>query len=200
MSQKPRAWIATPAENRMAWVIATGCAILIVGALLWPLKESPGSKPVVKSPGVETRPETRLEAKQSSGAIEKIIEKVQREEPRKVRITPEPEERSQPVKVITPAPEPEKAVAVAPKTVVPATTTPPSLPKGYYVQLGAFKEKSRAFALQKKLAPGIKTHLKKKTAAMTAVWAGPYTSSAAATQARAEIARKTGIKGFTVKN
>lgn len=200
MNQKLRTWIATPAETRTAWIIASGCVALIIAVLLWPLKESARNKPQPESSPEIGRQETRLEAKQSSGSIEKLIEKVQREEPRKVRITPEPEVRPQPVRVAKPAPEAKKVVAAAPKKTV-ATTTPAALPKGYYVQLGAFSKRSGAESLQKKLATKLgNTHLKKKPNGMTAVWSGPYASKSEANSAQVDIAKRTGIKGYTVSN
>jgi len=178
----------------MAWIIASLCIVLVIGAFLWPMagseekgKTASRQKPVVEEPSIET-----------------IIATAQtKEERHQIKRQAEPVQPVQPAR----APAPEKAAPVAVEKAVPAvkavaqsTKVSATLPAGYYVQLGAFKERQRAEALTKRLSANWVTHIKAKPNNMRAVWAGPYPSSKEAERIKAEIAARTKIKGFIVKN
>ena len=175
--------------------------------------------------------ENSLNENRQSASIEKIIEKEQQEsEPAAVeeakpaaQAAPAPVVKAAPKAAVKTAPEAApKAAVKKPESTATATTITEStdtasvaailanaemkrtngvLPKGYYVQLGAFSKANGAETLQKRLAPKVgNTHLKKKANGMTAVWAGPYATRKEADKARAEIARRTNVKGYTVAN
>lgn len=183
MSNKLRAWVATPTETRTAWIIASVCIALVIGSFLWPMIDSTFIEKNTSASKEKIKSETE--------SIEKIIVKVQKQEAQTEKNSPQP------------APVPKKAAPVTAKKTQSAskpTATPKSLPKGYYVQVGAFKERKRAQTLQKKLAANWKTQLKDKPNKMVAVWAGPYKNSKEAARIKTEISTRTKIKGFIVKN
>ena len=189
MNNRRRDWVATPTETKIAWIVATTMAILVVGAFLWPHLESEKSDP-----------ETVVKEQPEEKSIEKIIAEVQSAEKHQIKAT------SKAVSAPEPAPTIQKPVAVTTPKTVP--TTPPSVTKqassklsaGYYVQTGAFSDRKRAEALVKKLSTNWKTQIKNKSNNLFAVWSGPYASSKEATAAKNSIAMRTKIKGFIVKN
>lgn len=224
MSQKLRDWMATPAESRTAWIIAAACVILIVTAFVRPLvRDEPvttdhNTKPERHAITAEKRqaqpaPAEEVRAgEQSNGAIEKIIEKAQQKPAETVAPKAEPKAASVAVKPV--AAKPVAAARSIPKPITPkpatskpavpkprATTSAGTLPKGYYVQLGAFSKPGGANTLRKKLSPTLSNlHLKKKGSGITAVWAGPYATRNEAGKAMDEIARRTDIKGYVTSN
>ncbi|MDX8403277.1 MAG: SPOR domain-containing protein [Mariprofundaceae bacterium] len=183
MSKKLRTWVATPAETKAAWIIASICIVLVVGSFLWPLIDNNYSEKNTFVSKQKIMPETE--------SIEKIIAKVQKGGTQAEKKRPQPTPALKKT-----APETAKKNQPASKPI----TTSKILPNGYYVQLGAFKERKRAQTLQKKLAANWKTQLKEKSNNMIAVWAGPYKNSKEATRIKSEIITRTKIKGFIVKN
>lgn len=227
MSQKLRNWMATPAEAKTAWLVAAGCVVLIITAFIRPLlpgDDGQKSDDAVQQPRHAITDESRLDENslnenRQSASIEKIIEKEQQEsEPAAVEEAG-PAAPATPVPVVKAAPKAavKKPEPTASTTAITESTDTASvaailanaemkrtngvLPKGYYVQLGAFSKPNGAETLRKKLAPKVgNTHLKKKANGMTAVWAGPYATRKEADKAKTEIARRTNVKGYTVAN
>lgn len=205
MSDTRHNWVATPTETRIAWVVATAMAILVVGAFLWPQSESE------KRPsGITTKEQPQEES------IEKIIARAQSSEKHQIKAadepasepatSPEPAPVTKPIAKADPVPAIKKtAPVITPKTatttvVKKASASVSKLSAGYYVQTGAFSERKRAEALVKKLSTSWKTQIKKKSNNLFAVWSGPYANSKEATAAKNSIAMRTNIKGFIVKN
>lgn len=186
MSHKLRAWVATPTETKTAWIIALICIVLVISSFLWPMIDSTFIEKTSTFQKEKIKPETE--------SIEKIIVNVQEQKSQTKTEIPQPA----PILKKT-APVTVKKAQPASKPVPKPTTTTKALPKGYYVQVGAFKERKRAQTLQKKLAANWKTQLRDKSNKMVAVWAGPYKNSKEATRIKAEIATRTKIKGFIVK-
>ncbi|MES0372072.1 MAG: SPOR domain-containing protein [Mariprofundaceae bacterium] len=187
MSKKLRGWVATPNETKTAWIIASACIVLVVVSFLWPQIGSDYIEEITSTPKQKIKPENE--------SIEKIIVKVQKQENRTVTKSPQPAPAlKKPVPVIA-----EKAKQTSKPAPKPATASK-TLSKGYYVQVGAFKEHKRALVLQKKMASHWNIQLREKANKMVAVWAGPYKSSKEATRIKAEITTRTKIKGFIVKN
>jgi cell division septation protein DedD len=184
MSKQLRAWTATPAETRAAWIVASLSIVLVIVSFLWPLMKDGYSDNV----GISTQKRVS-----DTKSIEKIIANVRQEEIHKVKTRPEKK------KISRPAPAPKRTAPVAAQKSRQKTASA-TLPKGYYVQTGAFKERKRAEALQKRLAANWKTHTKVKPGNIIAVWAGPYKSSKEANRIKAEIASRAKIKGFIIKN
>ncbi|HKI59753.1 MAG TPA: SPOR domain-containing protein [Mariprofundaceae bacterium] len=194
MNNKRRNWIATPTETKIAWIVASATALLVIGAFLWPQMES-------------QKPETTtvMKEKPEDVPIGKIIAKVQDSEKHQIKAEAEP------VPVTQPAPEPEPAPVINKETpvITPKVTAAPvakpmkpssTISAGYYVQTGAFSDHKRAEALMKRLSNNWKTQIHKKPNNLFAVWSGPYANSKEATAAKNSIAIRTKIKGFIVKN
>jgi len=191
MSEKRRAWVATPTETKIAWSIASICIVLIIASFFWPLFDTPYDNRTSTAPA--QKPETTTTGKTET--IEKIIAQSQKHPTSQIKIKPELTEVSKPISTTKKTPP----VTVKKKPSDPQSATEKTLPHGYYVQVGAFKEPKRAHTLQKKLAQHWKTHTKNKAGNITAVWVGPYATSKAASQTKTAIATRTKIKGFIVR-
>ncbi len=200
MSTKLRTWIASPKETRAAWVVASLTIVMVAGALLWP---------DFNAGNTIDRPKV---AGQEPASIKEIIvasqmqKKTQEKHPIRAEQAKAGKSENAGTAVTTaPATKEEVAPQPAPEPAVVKSTTPKPKPAtkstvNYYVQLGAFKERQRAIALQKKLANHWETILKNKKNNMVAVWAGPYPTSKDAETAMRSIAMRTKIKGFLVKH
>jgi len=207
MGKKLHLWIASPKESRTAWIIASISIVVVAAAFIWP-DFDPANSPDLRSETVRTTAQ-KAEAsdglhadltKKDSESIKEIIVAVQekhaiKSEPKPVQAPPPVVQKStvQPKEVAKPTPSSKNT----PKPPATVKSRPVS---GYYVQLGAFKEKQRAVALQKKLASHWKAILKEKANNMTAVWVGPYPNSKEAEAAKHSIALRNKMKGFIVKN
>ena len=59
MSKRLRTWIATPAETRAAWVIASLCVAVTIGAFVWPQNkpdsDSGKSSTLIKPPATTAK-------------------------------------------------------------------------------------------------------------------------------------------------
>jgi cell division septation protein DedD len=204
MSNKRRTWIATPTESRIAWIVAAATVVVVVAVFFWPHAMTLGPETTVS-----TDPQPA-----DDESIGEIIAKVQRTEKHTIRPQadtapandPQPAVKTQPkvtkpVPVIAEKPEPKPVAKAKPAPVVKHQAKPTSgLPKGYYVQVGAFSKQKGAETLASKMATHWITHIKSKSNKMLAVWIGPYASSKEAGKIKAEIASRTKIKGFIVKN
>lgn len=200
MNSKRHDWVATSTETKIAWIVATATAILVVGAFLWPQLES-------REPEIEAVVKEQPEEK----SIEKIMTKVQSAEKHQIKAQAEPALASKPtIKTISKA-DPAPAIKKSAPIIAPKSETSPSINKqtdalpsklsaGYYVQTGAFSDRKHAEAQAKKLSANWKTQIKKKPNNLYAVWSGPYANSKEATAAKNSIALRTKIKGFIVKN
>jgi cell division septation protein DedD len=180
MNNKLRTWMASPAETRTAWIIASMSIVLVVSAFSWPMISNHTTDDAVTT----DKPQHPIQNKTETASIEKIIAKAQTQERQHIKSQPKPS-------VLTPAPVPTPKVQAAKAS---------TLAKGYYVQVGAFKEQARAETLQKKLAANWATHIKSKPNNLFAVWAGPYPSSKEAERVKTSLASRAKIKGFIVKN
>jgi len=180
MAKKLRAWITTPAETRTAWITASLCVVVIIGAFLWP-QLKPDSETV------------HVPAKAPATVLKRSLPKTP---PAPVKPAAQPKQIAKPVEKAKSSPQPKKSVKAATAKTVPAT----SLATGYYVQLGAFKDSKRAKKLSKKLAPTWKTHIASRPNGMIAVWVGPYKTNKEAARYRDKIASTTKLKGFVVKH
>ncbi|MFC1545958.1 SPOR domain-containing protein [Pseudomonadota bacterium] len=103
---------------------------------------------------------------------------------------------TKPVEKPKTAPQAKKRVKVTVTKAIPAK----SLASGYYIQLGAFKDSTRAQKLSKKLASTWKTHITSRPNGMLAVWNGPYATFKEASLYREKITSTTKLKGFVVKH
>jgi len=224
MNRNLRNWIASPAEARTAWFVAAICVVLIATAFILPGIQGPAPKANAVHEDRHVITAENHEGENHSNSIEKLIEKVQQEDApaasddpiETVNTEPEPAPAPKPETVTTkPKPTPARKPASANTTITESSDTtsiaailaqaqmnrPATLPKGYYVQLGAFSKQSGAETLQKKLSAKLdNTHVQKKSNGMYAVWAGPYATRKLAEQAKPDITRRTGIKGYTVSN
>lgn len=225
MSQKLRDWMATPAEAKTAWVVAAGCVVLIVTAFIRPLlpdDPAPATETAIEQERHAIRAESRVDEKKQSSSIEQIIEKTRQDEapavidepvaaatepagpvarPETVAVKPKTEEVRKPASANTTITASSDTSSIAAILAGAEMKRSAALPKGYYVQLGAFGKQSGAESLQKRLQPKLEnTHVQKKSNGMYAVWAGPYDSKKDADAAGVRIARQTNIKGYTVSH
>lgn len=184
MSKRLRTWIATPAETRAAWVVASLCVAVTIGAFVWPqIKPDSGkSSALIKPPaaGVE-QPETA---------------------------SPRPPVQTKPAippkKAGTPAGHVKPAKSALPGSVPAKQMVEPvaskTLTSGYYIQLGAFKDQKPARILFSRLSPTWKTHITSRPNGMFAVWVGPYATYKEASLYRKKIMSTAKLKGFVVKH
>lgn len=186
MKNGPRPWIAGQPEKRAALVIASLSLILVAVAFAWPLIGNEPTAPAAVETARQAVPE-------------------QKAEPAKRQTAPSlPAKQSGPVTPAAPAEKP------ADKTAVPAAASEQvvksqapqkeALGKGFYIQLGAFKDEQRATALAKRLGKSWHTHVVDRPNRLHAVWVGPYNSSALANQDKARISKAEKINGFITRH
>lgn len=129
---------------------------------------------------------------------------------------PQPRPKPEPKPATQPKPATEAVVAVKPgeasaplqakpENVKPATKSPTSTTvpapaaatRGYFVQVGAFRDKAHAETLKKRLTshhwPSL---IQLKKGHMHAVWVGGYASKAEAEKAKAKLAAQEKLPGF----
>jgi len=182
MPKRLRAWIASPAEARTAWVIASLCVAVAIGSFLWPqIKPDSGIVATSMKPSavVEKRPGSPHHSIQTKTIVQ-------------------PGKASKPVARVKPAPSPASKRVTPEQTVKPVASK--TVASGHYIQLGAFKEPKRAQALARRLTPTWKIHIVSRSNGMLAVWVGPYATSKEASRYREKIASTTKLKGFVVKH
>ena len=177
MPKRLRAWIASPAETRATWIIASICIAVTIGFLLWPLAKSDSSN---------------IQLATQADTVTTVLK-----QPKPLHHTAQPKKIKKSAERLKPAspPLPKSTLEKQPhKSVVSAT-----LASGYYVQLGAFKDDQRAESLSKKLGSAWQTHIASRPNGMIAVWVGPYKTSKEATRFRDKLLLSTKLKGFVVK-
>lgn len=176
-------WQASANEHRTAWIIAASCLLLIFIASLKPdlFELSQESEPASISTEISTKADP--EPLEELPPLEETIVQAQ-----------------QKVKQIKPTPP--KAV-IQPKPVRKEVTTKKevnSIASGYYVQLGAFKEKPRAQGLVDQLKrQGWQALISSKANGLHAVWAGPKRSRTEIDRLQKAIEKKLKTKGFIVQ-
>jgi len=176
MPKRLRAWTTTPAETRIAWITASLCVVVIIVAFLWP----------------QIKPDSASESKSIQTKTAKTIPAPSLAKSPPVISKP----ATKPVEKPKTAPQAKKRVKVTVTKAIPAK----SLASGYYIQLGAFKDSTRAQKLSKKLASTWKTHITSRPNGMLAVWNGPYATFKEASLYREKITSTTKLKGFVVKH
>ncbi|NWF36842.1 SPOR domain-containing protein [Mariprofundus sp. KV] len=180
-------WQASVMEHRAAWIVAACCLLLILTASLKPDLFTP-------SPEQANETVTKLERAKSQA---KHLPAAIIEEPE--QIEPEPVvEPVNPGTVVAPA-KPVVKQEVAKKPVLKATPSADEPGSGYYVQLGAFKERPRAQGLIDQLKRhGWSGVLSQKNNGFYAVWAGPEQQRTEADKLQIAIEKKMKTKGFIV--
>ena len=183
-------WQASVIEHRTAWSVALCCLLLILITSLKPdLFSSSDQVSVVAQEDIAAeRPKhrakpiaPRIDAKPKQPALEHVTE-VKR--PKVVVAAAKPiVKKSTPKKIVT----------------KPAATTVSTPDSGYYVQLGAFKEKPRAQGLVDQLKrQGWSGILSRKSSGLYVVWAGPEKERSKVDKLQVAIEKKMKIKGFIV--
>lgn len=180
-----RPWIAGQPEKRAALVVASLSLILVAVAFAWPLI---GQKQAT-SAAVETAQQT-VPAHKAEPVSQPIP-------PKQSKAAKPPAPAKQTVsKTAVPAQPPKPAT----KSPVPLASQKETLIKGFYIQLGAFKEKQRATSLAKRLSKSWRTHVVDRPNSLHAVWVGPYKSSTLAKQDQARISKAEKINGFITRH
>jgi len=203
-------WSATFHERRTAVFIAGVCIVVIAAAMLAPqwFASKPEQQPAMnqaEGQATETpagRPTYRIETNTPVAAVSAHTP-VSNE-----TVAPAPVVKPVPAPAAvepTPAPPPPPApVTAAPKPKPVATTTTASrptavskAPAGYFVQVGAFKERKLADSLLKTLTSnGFNTRLIDRGNGMLGVWIGPEDTHKAAEKLQLELQKKLKLQGF----
>ncbi|PJA31481.1 MAG: hypothetical protein CO187_09200 [Zetaproteobacteria bacterium CG_4_9_14_3_um_filter_53_7] len=190
----PINWHASLTEHRTAWILSCSCLLLIALAVAKPDLFDPSSYSTPPAPQqaqaekeAGTPPPPPVEEEVETEAVTKVADIVETAKPAVIDAG---------AKTETPAP----VAKAAPTVVTPAKPGPVSAPAaGYYVQLGAFSEKSRAQGLVDQLASsGWHAVVYQKSATLFAVWAGPESDRKAVDTLQKAIEGKMKIKGFIV--
>ncbi|NWF38023.1 hypothetical protein F3F96_02565 [Mariprofundus sp. NF] len=180
-------WQASVIEHRTAWIVAACCLLLIFIASLKPDLFTTSPEQVAEAEVKEER----------AKPLAKHLPATIAEEPERI----EPEPVAEPIKpktVIAPA-KPVVKKEVAKQPVIKAAPSADEPGSGFYVQLGAFKEKPRAQGLIDQLRHhGWSGVLSKKTNGLYAVWAGPEQQRAEADKLQIAIEKKMKTRGFIV--
>lgn len=180
-----RPWIAGQPEKRAALVVASLSLILVVVAFAWPLIGHEQTTSAAVETARQTVPAHKAEPV-SQPMPPKQTEEAKPPAPAKQTVS----------KTAVPAPAPKPVT----KSPVPPTPQKESLTKGFYIQLGAFKEKQRAASLAKRLSKSWHTHVVDRPNSLHAVWVGPYKSSTLAKQDQARISKAEKINGFITRH
>jgi len=191
-----RAWIASHREIRWATAVAVLCALLVGTALFWPAPspqqaDSNEAAPVrmrVQAP--PQQPSVNIPAQPVVAATEDPVAEQQ----------PAPRSAAAPLPITKPVTQPVTKAAPPPakKSVAsaPAPTTA-GLSRGFFVQVGSFRDKSHAEALKKRLENHhwpVRIQLKKGS--LHAVWVGGYASKAEAEKIKTQLASQEKLAGF----
>lgn len=164
-------------ERRLAWAISAACCIVIVLALAWPsLFASKTSEMPEQAPSPPTVYHLPEKAKP-------LVQ------PDRAAITPAKPAAKKP------APQPSTKPA---EKAQPAADTSPVRP-GYYVQVGAFREKPRADKMATRLKQQHWPVALVPKRQMLAVWVGPYHLRNEALKAGSQLEKEQHLKGFVVR-
>jgi DedD protein len=201
-------WLAKAAEYKMAIGIAVACTIIILVSLVWPrptpeptiseIKTTPPASRVFTTPAQAPTPAPAPAAQPATPPPAPAPSPMEKELAAKPLFPPAP-------KQIAPAPKPQAAPApkpaATPVTTNTAGTTTGSLPTGWYVQLGSFKDKQKAIALAGKVEDKHwQSRIAPRPGGLHAVWVGPYPTRADAEKAKLALQKDTGLSGFPVQS
>lgn len=163
-----------------------------------PAPASPTPTPAAPAPSTPSTMEQELAAKPLFPATSQPAPKPAQPAPAPKPTAPAPQ----------PAPAPKPATkAPAPSVKAPAPSAQPravpvaSIPAGYYIQLGSFKNRDGAEALAKKAASKHwSAYVAPRPGGLHAVWIGPYRKRAEADQNKPKLHKDLGISGFVVQS
>ena len=190
-------WQASLNEHRSAWILALCCLLLILITSLKPDLFKPSQEEAVNAVDSESTADRASLAEKIAPPLHEDRAVVK---PKVIENRPVIEKKAV-AKAATSAEKASTTKAQANNTKKTVAKTGSSPAAGYYVQLGAFREKPRAQGLADQLKrqgwQAIVSKLPNK--ALHAVWAGPKTSQAAAEKLQAAINKKMKIKGFIIQ-
>jgi len=171
-------WQASLLEQRMAWGIAAVCIMLVLLA---------SARPEWFEFDLFAPPPKQVTKQAQTTPAKHVVTRQRQTHP------------------ATHARQPAKALKKAPAIHAKAKASPPTVAKhaaiadGFYVQLGAFKERPRAQGLADQLKrKGWATVIAIKADGLHAVWVGPEKTRGEAEKLRKAIQRKLRNKGFIV--
>lgn len=198
-------WSATFHERRTALFIAIVCIVLIAAALLAPQWFKSKDNPPVTATATSQENQPGKSSDQPTYRISEAptIAPVTAETP-VARAAANPPEPKPTPKVVASTPPEEKKMTPPPAKVeaarkpvtthsAPVAQTPP----GYFVQVGAFKDKAHANQLRRKLtASGFNCRLVDRGNGLHGVWIGPESSRSAAEKLQQELKSRLHMQGF----
>lgn len=220
-------WMAKAGEHKIAIGVAAACTVAILASLLWPAPkpQAPISAVRTAAPTASTLP-PQSPAQQPAATATPAPQPAPTPAPAPAApSTMQQELAAKPLFPATPAPKPAPAPAPAPKPTpkpapkpVPAPKPAPkpapapkptaqprpvpvaSIPTGYYVQLGSFKNKEGAATLARKAATRHwSSYVAPRPNGLHAVWIGPYRTRAEVDRAKEQLHKDMGISGFVVQ-
>lgn len=193
MNTRLEQWAASLRERQIATSIALVCLLLIAIVSVWPdIFQSARKVASVQhaitppAPTPSTVPAAAPEAAPAKPPVAATPESTVAEPPAE----PAKAENIKPVADTSP---PEPAPPAAAKT--------PSMPSGYYIQVGAFSDRKRAAAMQQKIhQAGWPVHVMPKARGLLGVVIGPYTSRKQAEQQQQKILQQLKLKGYPIQH
>ncbi|HKI62934.1 MAG TPA: SPOR domain-containing protein [Mariprofundaceae bacterium] len=190
-------WRATLAEHRTAWLISTASLILILLAMFRPEIFDFHSSVDQTVQATTEKPVTRPEEPTYS-AIPPAAVKTPAPSAEPEQVADLPGQASHPMPVQT-TPEPTALVKPATASKPPASKSP--LATGtYYVQTGAFKDKSHADKLAADInRKGWPARVVKKPGDLFAVWVGPRNTRTLAATLQDSLQKHLHLKGFIIQ-
>ncbi|MDX8407053.1 MAG: SPOR domain-containing protein [Mariprofundaceae bacterium] len=211
-------WRATLAEHRAAWLIASASILLITVAMFWP-----GLFDFPEQPNQEPQASHQTAAEKQSPTYSAARPATVRAEPKPETIAPQkamdeqPGHASKPLAKLTrphsaarqqPVSQPESSNLNAAASRAKLTSAPSRVGKAdiastkgnYYVQTGAFRDKSHA----NRLAADIRRHgwaatVVPKPGHLYAVWVGPKANRSLAKTLRETLKLRLNLKGFIIQ-
>jgi len=201
-------WSATFQERRTALFIAVVCIVVIGAAMLAPQWfKSKGNTDTARTGDMPEQQETASADRQAyrikaappvapvtaNTPVDRATASPA-EKPASKPVVSEPVV-SKPVLVIPPAPVSKPKPAAKPAT--PRTTRVAQPPAGFFVQVGAFKDRTHADQLRKKLiANGFNSRLVDRGNGLVGVWIGPEDSRPAVDKLQQELEKRLHMQGF----
>ncbi len=198
-------WQASLFEQRTAWAIALCAIVIIVIAASQPqwfqfTAEPETSQQVHQQPVSKTITRKSVSAPVAQAAQTKHATASPTKTPAKTKPVRTTSSKNKSNHQPNHLPNPKPATLSHAKHPTAALNAS-GIGKGFYVQIGAFKDKNRAQRLNNKLKKkGWSVHIISRKSSLHAIWIGPKSTRKKAEELLKTIQRKLNYKGFIVQN